>query len=100
MSHVIYNKETTKFLRIFRNGYWQDSIYATEGAAKAAFTRAARKDSFEPNEFAIAERGHFHKNIEKTEVRHGIVHAAGKEFEVSVNTPWTSGPWSETYHCS
>ena len=58
------------------------------------------KDIFEPNEFAIAERGHFHKNIEKTEVRHGIVHAAGKEFEVSVNTPWTSGPWSETYHCS
>ena len=105
MSYVIYHKETTKIV-LPRNRNWYSPAYETEGAAKAALTRAIRKPkkaliiSSQVEFYVIAELKEFQEKIEKKEIRHGIVHSEGKEFEVSVNTPWTSGPWSETYWSS
>lgn len=93
MSYVIYHIETTRFLH--------PGSYATRGAAKAALTREAKKTpSLNKADYSIEERTMFHELIEKKTIRKGIVGAAGKEFEVPVNTEWTSGPWSETYWCS
>lgn len=97
MSYVIYHKETTKIVRVMRNGFWQDARFETERAAKAGLTRLVKTGKFNVSECAIAEFGAFRSSIEKTEVRKGIVSAAGQEFEVPVNTPWSSGPWSEAY---
>lgn len=104
MSYVIYHKDTTVLLDTGKSAY--NNSFETEAAAKAALTRAVKKalrkgkDPINKNDYKIAESREFHDKIEKKEIRHGIVHAAGKEFEVGVNTPWTSGPWSETYWCS
>lgn len=101
MSYVIYNKETTKLftVRARSAGMWKDR-WESKGAATRAFNSAVKDEKIREDEYAIAESSDFFSNIEKTEIRKGIVHAAGKEFEVGVNTPWTSGPWSETYWCS
>ncbi len=97
---VIYHKETTKFLRIFRRRYWLDACtFDREQDAKACLTRESRKTR-SLGEYTIAELDHFVKNIEKKEIRHGVGPCLGKEYEVGVNTPWTSGPWSETYFSS
>jgi hypothetical protein len=97
MSYVIYHKETTKIVSK-KGQYSPYTGYATEAAAKAAMTRMSNQDrSFNPKLHAIAEVSYFKDNIEKKETRHGIAGSDGKEFEVGVNTPWTSGPWSETY---
>jgi hypothetical protein len=104
---VIYHKETTKFLRLFRNGYWQDANrFEREQDAKACLTRISKGESSRStfdgdlNSYAIAEASHFALNTEKEEVRRGVGPCFGQEFKVKVNTPWCSGPWSETYHCS
>jgi len=127
MSFVIFHKETTRYLRTIRQGYWADAVYEREQDAKAGLTIAKRKIKSKleklskskvvtygrdeqikklnaelaalESDYEILPMDEF-KKIEKTEVRHGIVAAAGKEFNVPVNTPWTSGPWSETYWCS
>lgn len=96
MSFVIYNKDTTRILR----KHWYDKPYETQAAAKAGLTRAVKKGDVKREDFDISPAKEFFEHIEKKEIRHGIVHAAGKEFEVGVNTPWTTGPWSETYWCS
>jgi hypothetical protein len=106
MYYVVYHKETTHFLRIFRHGCWTDANrFETEGAAKACLTRESKKpalgtrEKVNKDDYAILPRDEFDK-IEKEEIRHGIVGSEGKEFKVKVNTPWTSGPWSETYWSS
>ena len=99
MSYVIFHKDTTKIVRIMRNGYWQNARFETQRAAKAGMTRLAKKSDFKVDEHDIAEYQEFLK-IELTEVRMGVGPAHGKKFPVPVNTPWTSGPWSETYWCS
>lgn len=86
-------------LRLLRNGYWQDAVYSTKGACTRALNAEAAKDRLVKSEYNILPFAEFRK-IEKTEVRHGIVGAAGKEFTVPVNTPWESGPWSEAYWCN
>lgn len=96
MAYVIYEKKSTKVHRILRNGYWQDAQFATERAAKAGFTRELKKGKINKKNYAVIELSELRK-IEKTEVRYGVGPAYGKKFEVSVNTPYTSGPWSETY---
>lgn len=91
MYWVIYNVDTTKIvLRKDGGRSWN-----TKAAAKAAMTRL--KLSYDDH--AICEAKYFVDHIEKKEIRHGIVGATGKEYVVGVNTPWTSGPWSETYWC-
>jgi len=97
VSYVIYHKNTTEIVRVMRNGYWQDARFETERAAKAGMTRLVKKGKFNPHEYAIAEFSFFRDNIEKTEIRKGVAMAAGKTFVVPVNTPWSSGPWSEAY---
>lgn len=100
MSYVIYHKNTTKIVRIIRNGGYQDARFETLRAARAGLTRLAKKSGFTVSEYDIAELGEFRSKIEKTEVRHGVGPAHGKQFTVPVNESWTSGPWSETYWCS
>lgn len=100
MGYVIYRKDTTQILRVIRRGHWQLAQFETQGAAKAALTRMKKDSKFNADEYSIAEQKKFHQEIEKTEVRHGIVGSDGKKFTVPVNTPWTSGPWSETYWSS
>jgi len=97
MSYVIYNKETTLILSAKRG----KDYFATERAAKGARTKIlnAHPEYGTSDDFDIAEARDFYDNIEKKEIRHGIVHCQGKTYEVGVNTPWTSGPWSETYWC-
>jgi hypothetical protein len=97
MSYAIYEKESTRFVRILRKGYWTDTVFATEAAARAAFTRLSKQKKVNKKTHAIAELDNFYKNIEKKEVRTGIVGSQGKKFTVGVNTSWTSGPWSESY---
>ena len=93
---VIYNKETTKFLRIIRHGYWQDAKYETFAAAKAGMTRQAKKDpNFKAEDFAIIDAATFHRTIEKQEVKHNLL--SGKPFVQPVNTPLCCDPSSETY---
>lgn len=99
MSYVIFEKSTTKIVRIMRNGYWQDARFESRAAAKAGLTRLAKKKGLKVTDHDIADLQEFRK-IEKTEVRMGVGSAHGKQFTVPVNTDWTSGPWSETYWCS
>lgn len=91
--YAIYNPETTRILRIIRKGYWQDAIYSNKAAATRAF-RALTPEQQEQLTYGPIENL---RAIEKTEIRHGVGPAHGKTFEVSVNTSWTSGPWSDAY---
>jgi len=105
MSYVIYHVETTKVLRSPAGGVGcYKEAYATERAAKAALTRAVTKGKItekEANEdYRIDETGHFREYIEKKEKRSGAGPAFGETFEVAVNTPWSSGPWSDAYWSS
>lgn len=99
MSFVAYNKETTVLLRKDLRGSGSP-YFDTAAAAKAAITRAAKKREIVANDYAVIDAKTFFDTIEKKEIRVGIVGSDSKEFEVGVNTPWTSGPWSETYWCS
>lgn len=93
---VVYHKETTKFLRILRNGYWQDARFETESAAKACLTRQSKKDpKFNGEEYAIADSKTFHEKIEKHETKKNMM--SGKEFTQPVNTPSYCDPSCESY---
>lgn len=98
MSYVIYEKESTLFVRIFRNGYWQEADYKTEGAAKSAFNRLVMKGKAGHATHAIAERSHFHKHIEKTRKTRNILNPKAGEWDIPVNTPRSCDPGSELYH--
>ena len=91
---VIYDVQTTRFVRVYR-GYWQDATYKTKGAATAAFRRMCAEKKITPSTHAIAEKAHFHAKIEKQEVRRNLM--SGKEFSQPVNTPLCCDPSSETY---
>ena len=94
MSYVIFEKATTKFVRIMRNGFWQDAVYKTQGAANAAFTRLRKQGKVHPMYFAILPMSEFVK-IEKTVTRTNLM--SGESFTMSVNTPLCCDPSSETY---
>lgn len=106
MSYVIYEVESTRFLRILRNGYWQDADYKTQGAAKAGLNRHLAKlaknegklGATVPVEYAISERSVFHKTIEKTRQTRNILNPKGGVIEIPVNTPDCCDPGTETYH--
>lgn len=95
MAYVIYHIETTRFARIFRDGYWQDAQYKTEGAAKAGFNRLVRKGKISAPMYAITEKAHFHQHIEKWETKRNL--CSGAEFKQRVNTPAVCDPSTETY---
>ncbi len=97
--HVIYHKDTTRFLRILKGRHWEDAKFASEGAAKACLTRMAKDPMFERGDYLIAESGVFYSTIEKTRTitRFGNGTVPTKPFEQSVNTPLSCDPSSETY---
>lgn len=103
MSYVIYEVASTKFVRIMRNGFWQDAVYKTPGAANAALNKmiadpkhlAWRGLDYGLVELAIAEKSEFHSKIEKQETKRNLL--SGKEFQQPVNTPLCCDPSSETY---
>src|ERR1700722_6122846 len=101
MTFVIFHKDTTRYLRVFRNRYWQNADYfKTERAAKAALTRAARKATDEGSDSNISENRILPYNefikIEKTETVHNLL--TGKPVVQSVNTPACCDPSTELYH--
>lgn len=89
---VIYEIESTRFVRIMRNGHWQDASYKTMGAARAAFKRLICSTETH----GIARKAYFHKYIEKSETKRHLI--TGKEFSQPVNTPASCDPSTETYH--
>jgi len=93
--YVIYHKETTKTHYVpTRHVRCYKSSWATEGAAKAARTRS----KLDPATWLIADIETFRATIEKKETRKNLI--SGKEFEVSVNSPYSTCPSSETYWSS
>lgn len=97
--YVIYDKDTTYFLRVFKNGYWQDAQYETQGAAKAALTRLSKKEGeAKAAQYRIAEKNEFHSKIEKTRKTRNILNPSAGEFDIPVNTPACCDPGTETYH--
>jgi hypothetical protein len=91
---VLFHVESTKIVRVIRNGYWQDAKFATEGAAKAAATRLSKAGKLVLNDHAVMDVAEFAK-IEKTEVVQNLM--SGKDVVQSVNTPLCCDPSSETY---
>jgi hypothetical protein len=91
---VLFHVETTKIVRVIRNGYWQFATFATEGAAKAAATRLAKAGKIVLDEHCIMEDVE-HKKIEKMEVVTNLM--TGTEVVQSVNTNLCCDPSSETY---
>ena len=96
MSYVIFETETTRLFRVFRQGYWQNASYADQGAAKAAMTRLTKAGKIDPSKHTIMEHSEF-KKIEKTETVISLM--SGQPVVQSVNTPLCCDPSSETYWC-
>jgi hypothetical protein len=99
---VIYDKNTTQILRIrTRNGRTTEWYYG-ESAAKAALTRYSKQSGLMPTDadyplyhYALADRDHYYKNIERQVKRKNLM--TGAEYMESVNTPLSCSPASETY---
>jgi len=89
MSYIVYNKETTRILKL--NTQWancrKNAVAATEGAAKSIITREANKGNIVREDYAYAETSDFYANIEKTEIVKNYM--TGKDVEQSVNTPYS-----------
>lgn len=101
MSYIVYHSGSTLYLSTLAKKGKVSTLYGTERAAKAGLTRACKNNpGLVKTDFLIASNDDFHNGIEKYVVRKGILSCAGKEYTVRANTPWTSGPWSETYWCS
>ena len=96
---VVYNKETTIYMPEAYNRRYGSHTYATEGAAKAALTRAYNDERVNnKDDYAIAEYFDFAENIEKKVVKKNLL--SGKDMPpMSVNTPACVDPSTETYHC-
>lgn len=92
--YVIFHKESTRFLRVFRHGAWTDARYETIGAAKAGLTREVKKGKVKAEDYAITDWITFAK-IEKTEVVKNLM--SGKDVVQSVNTPRSCDVSSELY---
>lgn len=99
MAYVIYHKDTTLLLRAYRrNGTYVDS-YETEAAAKSALTRAVKKGNggkpVNRDDYLIAEKGEFFKNIEKQVQKINLM--SKQPFMIGVNAPLCLDPSTETY---
>jgi hypothetical protein len=94
MSYVIFETETTRLFRVWRQGYWQNATYADEGAAKTAMTKLAKAGKIDTSTHSIMERSEFNK-IEKTETVINLM--SGQPVVQSVNTPRCCDVSSELY---
>lgn len=105
MNYVIYELESTRFVRIFRRRHWQDAEYATMAAARAGWTAINKKLAEQKQPLlstathGIAEKAFFHAKIEKTRKTRNILNPSAGEFDIPVNTPACCDPGTETYHC-
>jgi hypothetical protein len=113
--YCVYHKESTYFLRIFQNGYWQDADhFKTRGAATQALNRAFKtpadprrvrntprgvREGSKIEDYAIMDTAEFHKSVEKTRMTRNILNPKAGEFPIPVNTPASCDPGTETYHC-
>ena len=98
MAHVVYHKESTLYLCRCTRKERKES-FATVAAAKAALTRAARKDpAINASDFDVAESNHFHSSIEKTRMTRNMLNPNAGEFPIPVNTPSYCDPGCESYH--
>lgn len=95
---VIYEEKTTLFVRIMRNGYWQDASYKGLSAAKAAFTRLQKEGKVNIEEYSISEAKYFHEDIELYKPVRNNITGGGKRLLIAMNTPASCDPSTETYH--
>lgn len=93
MAYLIYDKISTKIVRIMRNGYWQEARYETEAAAKAGVTRLKKAGKYLPD-MVIDTVENFNK-VEKYEVVISLMN--GKPVRQRVNTPRSCDPSTELY---
>lgn len=101
MSQVVYHRFDTIYLRgHMRKGYsTMKESFATERAAKAALTRAIKKNpELKREDFEIAEKNHFHKHIEKSRTSKNMLNPDAKPQRIPVNTPGYMDPACESYH--
>ena len=89
-----YHKETTRFLRVFRNTGWQNAIYLDQGACTKAINRAVKVGQIKAGDYAVLPMDEF-KKIEKTEVVYNKL--SGQPVVQSVNTPLCCDPSSDAY---
>ena len=103
MSYVIYHLHDTLYLRAhMKKGYYKfPETFKAERAAKAALTRAVKKNpELKREDFGIAEAKHFHAEIERTKTVYNRI-SGGEHphpMRIPVNTPLCCDPSSETYH--
>lgn len=88
MAYVVYELDTTLTIR---EPYVGTKLFKTEGAAKAARTRAG----FTTATHGVAEANNFSRNIEKKRIVKNLL--SGTEVEESVNTPNYLSVGSEAY---
>lgn len=91
---VLFHVESTKIVRILRNGHWQDALFQTEAAAKACATRLAKVGQLNLPDHSVDEISEFRK-IEKTETVFNLM--SGMPVVQSVNTPRYCDVSSEAY---
>lgn len=99
MQFVIFNKETTMYLRVLSKKHWKDARFATEAAANACLTRWAKKmakdgKDFNQDDYDILPQSEFDL-IEKWETKKNMM--SGGEFTQRVNTPSYCDPSCESY---
>lgn len=93
MTYLIYDKVSTKIVRIMRDGYWQDAKYETESAAKSGLTRLKKRGEYLPD-MVIDTVENFNK-VEKYEIVTNLM--SGKPVRQRVNTPRSCDPSTELY---
>jgi hypothetical protein len=98
--YVVYNKETTRYLKNHVGVKSDKTHFETTGAAKAALTRAVKQTALNPqpinaDDFAIADSLDFHKNIEKQVPVQNLM--SGGTVMQSANTPRCCDVSSEAY---
>lgn len=91
--YIIYDKNSTKIVRIMRNGCWQEARYETEAAAKGAVTRLKKLGKHTPD-MVIDTVENFDK-VEKYETVTNLM--SGKPVRQRVNTPRCCDVSSELY---
>lgn len=96
--YCIYEVESTRFVRIFRNGHWVDAEFPTLRGLNLWWNRLMKEGKIAPLTHASSPLDIFHKSIEKTRMTRNLLNPAAGEFPIPVNTPLHMDPGSETYH--
>jgi hypothetical protein len=97
MSYIVYNIQTTRYLRNHPEVRTDHTNFRTMATAKAALTREVNSGAVKREDFAIAHQDVFCV-IEKTETVKNLM--SGKDVEQSVNTPYCCSVASESYWSS